>query len=189
VDHTEPAPLAERLASDAEGDWGAEAAIWLLTQHGHWLPELERASLLIRMSPNSDTWVRIDWARVAAEVLLRHEGLIGTASEWQILAAASSLTGRHALSWADLPSLDDRNKRLVLHAVAWAAGGREWAESLGLLGDKPDEAGDAPDELTRLRERVAELEADSALLGALEAAGVDDWEGYGEAMRALHDEG
>lgn len=37
-------------------------------------------------------------------------------------------------------------------------------------------------DLERLRKRVAELEADSATLAALEAAGVDNWEGYDDAL-------
>lgn len=36
----------------------------------------------------------------------------------------------------------------------------------------------------RLLKRVAELEADSARLNALYAAGVDNWEGYGGAVEA-----
>lgn len=40
-------------------------------------------------------------------------------------------------------------------------------------------------EVHRLTARVAELEADSAFLAALYAAGVDNWEGYDEAREAL----
>ncbi|WP_405506366.1 hypothetical protein OG323_06150 [Streptomyces cyaneofuscatus] len=40
-------------------------------------------------------------------------------------------------------------------------------------------------EIDRLRARVAELEKDSSFLAALEAAGVDNWEGYGDACEAL----
>lgn len=36
-----------------------------------------------------------------------------------------------------------------------------------------------------LTSRVQELEADSAFLAALEAAGVDNWEGYDDAREAL----
>jgi hypothetical protein len=55
--------------------------------------------------------------------------------------------------------------------------------------DEPDEvAGDAPDEVTRLRARVAELEEDAAKLAALRAFGVDNWEGYSDALASLNDE-
>lgn len=37
-------------------------------------------------------------------------------------------------------------------------------------------------EVRRLRARVAELEGDAALLSALQAAGVDNWEGYDDAL-------
>lgn len=37
-------------------------------------------------------------------------------------------------------------------------------------------------------EELAQLREDSALLHALEAAGVDNWEGYGEALRELDEE-
>lgn len=41
------------------------------------------------------------------------------------------------------------------------------------------------DEVQRLRKLVADLEQDSATLAALEAAGVDNWEGYSDAMQAV----
>jgi len=37
-------------------------------------------------------------------------------------------------------------------------------------------------EVDRLSKRVAELEKDSATLAALEAYGVDNWEGYSDAL-------
>lgn len=37
-------------------------------------------------------------------------------------------------------------------------------------------------------EELAQLREDSALLHALEAAGVDNWEGYGEALRELEND-
>jgi hypothetical protein len=41
------------------------------------------------------------------------------------------------------------------------------------------------DEVRRLRAQVAELEDDAALLSALQAAGVDNWEGYDDARERL----
>lgn len=40
-------------------------------------------------------------------------------------------------------------------------------------------------EVVRLREYVAELEKDAATLASLEAYGVDNWEGYSNAMQAV----
>lgn len=48
--------------------------------------------------------------------------------------------------------------------------------------------GMADQEHEELRKRVAELEKDSDRLTALEAAGVDNWEGYGNAFAALDDD-
>lgn len=42
--------------------------------------------------------------------------------------------------------------------------------------------------ITILVTRYEELTERSAKLGALEAAGVDNWEGYGDAVRTLHEE-
>jgi hypothetical protein len=130
---TAPTPdLADRLAATAAGTWGEEAAVWLLTQHRHWLDALDRAGL-IRTDPEYPGWAEINWSLAASAVLTRGDGsMVGTPSEWQVLAVACSLTGRHALGWSDLASLDEHNRRLVLHAIAWAAGGRDWAGSLGL---------------------------------------------------------
>ena len=43
----------------------------------------------------------------------------------------------------------------------------------------------AAQEVAKLRARVAELEKDSAALAALYAAGVDNWDGYSDAMQAV----
>lgn len=41
-------------------------------------------------------------------------------------------------------------------------------------------------EIERLEKYCAELESDNAKLYALEQVGVDNWDGYGEAMELLH---
>jgi hypothetical protein len=121
--------LAARLAETAAGTWGAEAAIWLLDAHDHWLPELERCGYIAKVTAGRNTIIRfraIDPDRAS---------LIGNRAEWQILRVASDLAGQPIDGWfADaLHTLDEPNRRLVLHAIAWAAGGRDWADSLGLL--------------------------------------------------------
>ncbi|WP_073947593.1 hypothetical protein [Streptomyces kebangsaanensis] len=123
--------LAARLGERAAGSWQEEAAVWLLATHGHWLPELQRTRLIIDDGNGSS---RIAWRHVASACLSSGDGpLIGTVSEWQVLRLACVLTGRHVLSLANLSSLDEPNRRLALHAMAWAAGGRAWADSLALL--------------------------------------------------------
>ncbi|WP_392749434.1 hypothetical protein [Streptomyces sp. LN590] len=124
--------LAARLAERAAGAWQEEAAVWLLATHDHWLPELERTGLI---HDDGDGY-RIAWRQVASTCLSAGDGpLVGTPSEWQVLRLACLLTGRHALSLANLSLLDETNKRLALHAVAWASSGRAWADSLTLLAD------------------------------------------------------
>ncbi|MFD3455796.1 hypothetical protein ACFWVC_26910 [Streptomyces sp. NPDC058691] len=125
--------LGVRLGERAAGSWQEEAAVWLLASHGHWLPELARAQMVIA---DGDSQFRIAWRQVASACLTAGDGqLVGTLSEWQVLRLACVLTGRHVLGLSDLASLDENNRRLALHAVAWAAGGRAWADTLDLLGD------------------------------------------------------
>lgn len=40
-------------------------------------------------------------------------------------------------------------------------------------------------EIDRLRTRLADLEGDAAMLSALQAYGVDNWDGYSDALRGL----
>lgn len=125
--------LATRLGERAAGAWQEEAAVWLLATHGHWLPELERTGLI---HDDGDGHSRIAWRQVAVACLSAGDGpLIGTLSEWQVLRLACLLTGRHALPLANLSLLDETNRRAALHAVAWASGGRAWADSLAVLAD------------------------------------------------------
>lgn len=119
--------LATRLADTAAGTFGEEAAVWLLDQHGHWLPELERCGL-IREVP-AQGWT----ATVISGGIGRGMGLIGTASEWQVLNIAMALYRDESTQFVSLTSLDSGNRLLALHAIAWAMGGRAYADGLGLL--------------------------------------------------------
>lgn len=118
--------LGQLLAEDAHS-WGETAAVWLLDTHGHWLPELERTGLITELP---EAGVRVRWIAIHT-----HLGkLIGTTSELQVLAVARALASHGAhTTLGELTSLDEVNRRLVLHAVAWAAGGEDWATSLNLL--------------------------------------------------------
>jgi hypothetical protein len=124
---SQPTTLADRLAATAAGTWGEEAAIWLLDTHGHWLPELERCGHIHTQPANWPSATVID-----GYVGDDHH-LIGTPSEGQVLDIAMALyRGDTQTSLGQLTSLDEQNRRLILHAVAWAAGGRHWADSLNL---------------------------------------------------------
>lgn len=122
--------LADRLAATAAGSWSEEAAVWLLTEHGHWLPELERCGLIdtVPWGVSDEMATSVNWERVNVTT----GELVGTMSEWRVLRIAGALGGAQSTQMYDLASLDETNRRLVLHAVAWAAGGLAWAKSLGL---------------------------------------------------------
>lgn len=124
--------LAEALTitATAYGDKREAAAVWLLTEHAHWIAELHRTGL-IHTEADNPAYASIIWQQAATQCLLGPDAQIhGTPSEWQVLRVACMLTGRHALSMADLTSLDDTNVRLVLLAVGWAARGQQWAMGL-----------------------------------------------------------
>ncbi|MCT9003506.1 hypothetical protein [Streptomyces rhizosphaerihabitans] len=128
--------LTARLRERAAGSWHEEAAVWLLTSHGRWLPELERTRLIHN---DAEGRSRIAWPLVASACLSAGDGpLIGTPSEWQVLRLSCVLTGRHVLSLANLSLLDEPDRRRALHAMAWASGGRAWAASLALLPPEHD---------------------------------------------------
>ncbi|WP_333745585.1 hypothetical protein [Streptomyces sp. IBSBF 2950] len=121
--------LAQQLTNAAQGSPNREAAVWLLAEHGHWLPELQRAGLITaRQVPDQ---ADLNWGGTAWHTA----ELIGTASEFQVLGIARALVHPDLQTGLnDLTRLDEDNRRLVLHALAWASGGRAWAKSLRLLG-------------------------------------------------------
>jgi hypothetical protein len=114
--------LITRLTETAAGSWGHEAAVWLLAEHGHWLPELARLNLIDYGA--DDASIRWD--------AIRSTALPCSGSEFQVLDLARALASNRAAALTDLTSLDEPNRRLVLTAIAWAAGGSDWAWSLRL---------------------------------------------------------
>ncbi len=126
--------LVDRLAATAAGTWGEEAAIWLLNTHGHWLPELDRCGHIHTQPANGWTATLID------DYVGDDHYLISTPSEGQVLDIAMALyRGKTQTSLSGLTTLDEQNRRMVLHAIAWAAGGRHWADQLGLLASTTQE--------------------------------------------------
>jgi hypothetical protein len=121
--------IATRLARTAAGSSQQEAAVWLLIKHFHWLPELSRNGL-IDTEGVSDDYAVIDWEEAGCRADAHH--LIGTPSELQVLFVACALASTDHTPLFNLSSLDETNRRLVLHAIAWAAGGRAWADTLCL---------------------------------------------------------
>jgi hypothetical protein len=116
-----PADLATLLL-DSAGTFGRHAAVQLLTAQGHWLREA--ADRPDEMALHVDTedgelYAELDWTTLG-DRLARHE-LVGSPGELAVLRVACSLAG-YPITFGDLSSLDAGNVRLVLAAVAQAAG-------------------------------------------------------------------
>lgn len=105
----------------AHGDLHCMAAAWLLIEHGHWLPMLDKAGLLETWTTNGVQYARprlVD----ALEMLDSGRGeLYASGSEHRILALTASLAQSHPvnMSWV-LDSLDKTNGRLVMEAIGRA---------------------------------------------------------------------
>ncbi|MCF1592474.1 MULTISPECIES: hypothetical protein [Streptomyces] len=120
--------LAQQLAATAHPNTREEAAVWLLAESGHWLEELDRMGLISRDTDSGQA--RVDWPGTSSQ---RYQ-LIGTDAEFQILTIARALAAPElGADFPHLSKLDADNRLLVLHAIAWASAGREWAKSLRLL--------------------------------------------------------
>lgn len=136
---TEWSPIGGALVSSAKGrSWREEAACWLLAESGagisHWPERLQDAGLLGWKNQEDEDWdlVFVHWSALAEK--LAHDdqdpadGLYGTGAEWCVLRFACSLmTGKGGDWGTDLPRLDSSNQRLLLGALAWAAGGESAA--------------------------------------------------------------
>ncbi|MGW0647327.1 hypothetical protein ACWD4T_00740 [Streptomyces umbrinus] len=132
-------PIGRTLVSSAKGrSWREEAACWLLAESGagesHWPDRLQEAGLLAWETQKSEDWdlASVRWSALAQTLaFMDHDpadGLYGTYAEWCVLRFACSLmTGKGGDWGTDLPRLDRSNQRIVLGALAWAAGGEEAA--------------------------------------------------------------
>lgn len=126
---TDTTTLAERL-TDSATTQGQKAAIWLLDQTG-WLPRLEPKHIAREYTDPDD----LDDFSLTMYVQygMALSDIPGSPAERQILRIAGALAHEELAHLDDLSSLDENNRRLTLHAIAWAAGGRQWAESLQLI--------------------------------------------------------
>jgi hypothetical protein len=120
-------------------------------------------------------------------------------------ALLAEMTAAGAPTWCDretgevhdVPGVEVRATRAASHSVRLAAGGAEaiaeaWRSGqLGHLAALPQIAAGAdaaPDgDMETLRKRVADLEERDSRLSALEAAGVDNWDGYEDALNGTWD--
>lgn len=122
------APLAERLICAAQGNQGREAAVWLLVSHGHWIEEIDRLGAYTVFGGD---------APLVAWECLTSDRAVATASEWHVLKFARALAEGAPVDLTSLGRVDEVNVLSVLHAMAWAARGEEWAASLHLIPNSP----------------------------------------------------
>ena len=85
-----------------------------------------------------------------------------------------------ALVYVERQSPEGKTYASVLLAADWAT-----EADVQFVASARRSVPELIDEVQRLRKLVADLEQDSATLAALEAAGVDNWEGYSDAMQAV----
>jgi hypothetical protein len=116
------------LLRAAVGDYSAEAAVLLLVNSGHWLPQLQAAGL-ITIALDDDTfgggpWAAVQWGDL--DGALRAGTVSGSGVQLRVLRAAASIAEGDPVDLGDLAAgLDRRSLTLVLAALAHAAGSHE----------------------------------------------------------------
>ena len=96
------ADVETALVHGAVGDYGDEAAVLLLSNFGHWLPQLQSADL-ITLAPDLDgdgLWAQIVWPDV--ERALSTGLILGSSGEVRVLRAAASNAEGHPVDLGDL---------------------------------------------------------------------------------------
>jgi hypothetical protein len=120
--------LESALLRAAVGDYAAEAAVLVLANSGHWLPQLQAAGL-ITIALDGDAadggpWAAVQWGDL--DRALRRGSVTGSGGQLRLLRAAASLADGQAVDLADLTAgLDRAELRLLLAAVSHAAGSHE----------------------------------------------------------------
>ena len=132
------------LLRAAVGDYTAEAAILLLANFGHWLPQLRAVDLIsVEADPaTGDRWAQIQWEEL--QPALAEGRIFGSSGEVRVLRAAASLVDGQPADLGDMASgLDRRGLTLLLAAIAHAGGSHEHREEtfdpdrgITHLGDK-----------------------------------------------------
>lgn len=118
--------LETALVRGAVGDYADEAAVLLLVNFGHWLPQLQFADLIavVPDCDNDSLWAQIGWADL--EPALGAGRLVGDGREVRMLLAAASIAEGHPVDLGDLAAGLDRGAlTLLLAAIAHAAGSHD----------------------------------------------------------------
>ncbi|MFQ1003373.1 hypothetical protein [Modestobacter sp. SSW1-42] len=120
--------LESALLRAAVGDYAAEAAVLLLADSGHWLPQLQAAGL-VSIALDGDAvdggpWAAVQWSDL--DDALRSGRIGGSGGQRRLLRAAAGLAEGQPVDLADLTAGLDRNElTLLLAALAHAAGSHE----------------------------------------------------------------
>ena len=130
--------LESALLRAAVGDYALEAAVLLLANSAHWLPQLQAAGL-VAIALDGDAaddgpWAAVQWGDL--ERALRSGTISGSSGQRRLLRAAAGLADGQPVDLADLTAGVDRAELgLLLAAVAHAAGSHEHrGPDGGLLG-------------------------------------------------------
>ena len=118
--------LENALLRAAVGDYAVEAAVLLLADSGHWLPQLQAAGL-VALDVDVDEggpWAAVQWTDLDRAV--RSGAVTGSGGQLRLLRAAASLADGQPIDLADLTAgLDRPDLTLLLAALAHAAGSHE----------------------------------------------------------------
>lgn len=136
----EATDLENALLRTAVGDYAAEAAVLLLANAGHWLPQLAAAGLIAVDYDDDPTgpptghapgvgWASVTWVDI--DPALREGRIHGSSGQLRILRAAASIADGQALDLGDVASgLDRRHLQLLLAAIAHTGGSHEHHKEL-----------------------------------------------------------
>jgi len=127
------------LLRAAVGDYAVEAAVLLLANSGHWLPQLQAAGLIaIALDEDADggPWAAVQWSDL--DGALRTGVISGGSGQLRLLRAAAGLAEGQPLDLADLTAGVDRPElTLLLAALAHAAGSHEHEDVVPPIGGGP----------------------------------------------------
>src|SRR3954471_22956886 len=117
--HLDLVDIESDLLRGAVGDYADEAAVLLLINFGHWLPQLQSADLIALALgiEEGGPWAQVAWLDLEAAL---SDGLIGGSSgEIRILRTAASIADGQPVDLGDLVGGLDR--RGLIPPTSWSA--------------------------------------------------------------------
>lgn len=132
------AAVEDALVRGAVGDYADEAAVLLLLNFGHWLPQLQSAGLisLVADVDGEGPWAQVDWP--AVDKALNAGSIHGDGAALRVLWAAASVADGRPVDLGEVAAgLDRRGLALVLAAVAHAGGSHDHRGEGPVVGGVP----------------------------------------------------